>query len=234
MDHRMFNAQVEALLTDYRVLVWDARGHGKSKPLGNRFSLDICVGDLLAILDEIRVDQAVLVGQSLGGYIAQGVYSRAPERVLAMVIIGATPLGKAYGSLEVWMLRATLPLFTIWPYRHLTKVMAQNTARTEEARRYALEACRQVERRDFLAIWKAVTELVDQRGRPGFPVKVPLLLVHGEHDRAGTILRDMPEWAQVEPEATYRVIPGAGHNANQDNPAATNEILLEFLRERVG
>lgn len=234
MDHRMFNAQVDAMLTDYRVLVWDARGHGKSRPLGISFSLDICVEDLLAILGEMHVDQAVLVGQSLGGYVAQACYFRAPERVLAMGIIGSTPLGKAYSTLEVWMLRASSPMFSLWPYGHLTKIIAQNTARTEEARRYALEACRQLKRREFLAIWKAVTEMVDQRGRPGFAIKVPLLLVHGEYDRVGTIRRDMPKWAKVESDATYSVIPGAGHNANQDNPAAFNEILLAFLRRNVG
>ncbi|MEO1295757.1 MAG: alpha/beta hydrolase, partial [Cyanobacteria bacterium J06636_16] len=43
MDHRMFNAQVEALIPHYRVLVWDARDHGQSKPIGSGFSLPICV-----------------------------------------------------------------------------------------------------------------------------------------------------------------------------------------------
>ena len=39
VDHRMFNPQVENLVHDYRVLVWDARGHGKSQPLGEGFDV---------------------------------------------------------------------------------------------------------------------------------------------------------------------------------------------------
>jgi pimeloyl-ACP methyl ester carboxylesterase len=39
MDNRMFNPQVEALLPEYRVLVWDARGHRESQPIGASFSL---------------------------------------------------------------------------------------------------------------------------------------------------------------------------------------------------
>ena len=37
MDHRMFNAQVEAFVSDYRLLVWDARGHGQSQSIGAAF-----------------------------------------------------------------------------------------------------------------------------------------------------------------------------------------------------
>ena len=73
MDHRMFTPQVEALLPRYRVLVWDARGHGLSKPLGDEFSLAGCAQDMLAILDEMGVAHAVFCGQSLGGYIAQHI-----------------------------------------------------------------------------------------------------------------------------------------------------------------
>jgi pimeloyl-ACP methyl ester carboxylesterase len=53
MDHRMFNAQVRALAPHYRVLVWDARGHGQSQPMGAGFSLERCAGDMLAVLDDV-------------------------------------------------------------------------------------------------------------------------------------------------------------------------------------
>ncbi len=76
MDHRMFTAQVEAFAADYRVLVWDARGHGRSQPIGADFSLTLCAEDMLAILDAEGIDRAILCGQSLGGYIAQQRYRR--------------------------------------------------------------------------------------------------------------------------------------------------------------
>jgi pimeloyl-ACP methyl ester carboxylesterase len=62
---------------------------------------------------------------------------------------------------------------------------------------------------------------------------IPLLLLHGEYDRAGTIRRDMPQWARQEKTATYRVIPDAAHNANQDNPEFTNQAILAFLQQTV-
>lgn len=230
MDHRMFNAQVDALVDTYDVLVWDARGHGKSRPIGSEFSMATCAGDMLALLDELHVERAVVGGQSMGGYIAQHVYAFAPERVEALIIIGATPITKGYSRLEIRALKASLRVFSMWPYNHLTKTIARATARMSGARAYALDACRQVTRSDFLRIWKAVTLAVDGTGHPDLSFDVPLLLMHGQYDRHGTIRRDMASWAAADPAATYEIIPGAGHNANQDNADYTNEVLLRFLR----
>jgi pimeloyl-ACP methyl ester carboxylesterase len=171
----------------------------------------------------------VLVGQSLGGYVAQHIYRQAPERVRALVQIGTTPVAKAYSKLDVLALRASLPLFRLWPFDNLTRVVARTTARTPAAQTYALEAIRRTSRDNFVTIWEAVSTAVNETGWPGFRVDVPLLLVHGDRDTAGSIRRDMPAWAADEPTAEYHVIPSAGHNANQDNPALMNELLLSFL-----
>ncbi|MEO1350544.1 MAG: alpha/beta hydrolase [Cyanobacteria bacterium J06635_15] len=213
----------------YRFLVWDARGHGQSQPMGSSFSLDTYVQDMLAILDDMKVSQAVFCGQSLGGYIAQQIYFSAPERVQAIIIIGATPIAKAYSKFEIWVLKASLPLFRFWPYGHFTQAVARNTAQTQLVQDYALQAIRQVNREDFLSIWRAVTLAVDDQGQPELTIDVPLLLVHGDQDGVGSIKRDMPIWATQEKKATYHVIPNAGHNANQENPTFTNQVIVEFL-----
>lgn len=217
MDHRMFNAQVEALLPHFRVLVWDARGHGLSKPIGSGFSLALVAQDMLAILDDIHVSQAVFCGQSLGGYIAQHIYWAAPERVQALIIIGSTPIAKAYSKLEVWALKISLPIIRLWPYNHFIKTVAKTIALQPSVQNYALEAMQLIEREDFLVIWEAVTLAIDDQGQPEATIDVPLLLIHGDKDGTGTIKRDMPVWAKYEKQAAYHLIPNAGHNANQDN-----------------
>lgn len=233
MDHAMFDAQVSALLPEYRVLTWDVRGHGQSRPLHEDFTLPDCADDLVAILDHHAVQQAVLVGQSMGGYISQYTYLRHPERVQAMVIIGATGIALPYSRWEIVALKATLPLFSLWPYRHFKQTIAQNTAIKPDVQAYALETVNKLSRKELLQIWKAVTLAVNETGIPDHYIRVPLLLTHGEHDTTGVIRRDAPKWAAYEPDVQYVVIPGAGHNANQDNPEFFNRILLEFLRTRV-
>lgn len=238
MDHRMFNAQVDAFAGDYRLLVWDARGHGRSRPLGDSFTLKGCAEDLLAILDEVGHEgEIVFIGQSMGAYVGQTLYLQArhrlPDGLRSMIFIGATPLTKAYSRRDIWTLKATMPLFDLWPYRHLTQTMANGIAHTPAVKAYALHACRQIPRADFLRIWKAITLAVDREGFPGVTFELPLLLMHGEFDRTGTIGRDMRPWAQGEPQASFQLIPAAGHNANQDNPGYTNDLIRNFLASHV-
>lgn len=234
MDHRMWEPQAEALLPDYRVLAVDQRGHGRSQPQGDALSLERYADDALAILDAIGARDAAWVGQSFGGLVAQQVARQAPERVRAMAVIGSTPLAKAYSRVDVLGLRASLPLLRLWPYSAFLHTMAASVALRPEVQAYALEAAGQIPRRDFLRIWEAVSQALDHVGDPGLRIDAPLLLMHGDHDQAGTVARDMPAWAEAEPQARYVVIPDAGHNANQDNPLATNRALLPFLAEALG
>ena len=231
MDHRMFKEQAKALIPDYRVLLWDMRGHGKSLPFTGDFSLKVCVEDLLGILKELAMQKVVLLGQSLGGYAAQMVYEARPELVEAMIMIDTTPISKAYSFWDVWALKASLPLIDLWPYSSFIKTVAKTTALRPDVQAYALEAIKQIPRREFLKIWKAVTVVIDTKGKPELKIKVPLLLLQGDQDQSGTIKRDMPLWARAEPDVTYHIVPEAGHNSNQDNPQETNRYILEFLEE---
>lgn len=233
MDHAMFDEQVRALLPDYRVLTWDVRGHGESRPLQGDFTLADCAADLIALLDKVGVEQAVLVGQSMGGYISQYAYLYHPERVQAMVIIGATSIALPYGRMEIIALKASLPLFGIWPFGHFKRTVAKTTAIKPEIRAYALETINKLSHQEFLQIWKAVTLAIKEEGIPGHQIRVPLLLTHGDQDTTGVIRRDAPKWAAYEPDVEYVVIPHAAHNANQDNPEFFNRILLEFLGKHI-
>jgi 3-oxoadipate enol-lactonase len=227
MDHRMFDAQVEAVAEEYRVLTWDVRGHGLSKPLGDTFSMELAADDLVAILDEIGVEQAVMVGQSMGSYISQEVLYRYPDRVAGLVSIGGTALIFEYSEAEKQALSASLPLLRLLPYDTLKPIIARNTAYTEEAQAYALEAVNQISREEFITIWEGVTGAL--REEEGYRIEVPLLITYGEHDNTGSIKSNSPEWAERDTDSVYHVIPDAGHNANQDNAEFFNELLMEFL-----
>ena len=229
MDHRMFDPQIAALIDQYQVVAWDARGHGKSQPLTQAFSLQDCAADFIALLDHLELDQVVLVGQSMGGYIAQFAYLLHPQRIRAMVMIDSISIAMPYAKWEIAVLKATLPLFNLWPYDHFVRSLAKATAIKPDVQAYALEAAQQINRVNFLAIWKAVTLVISEKGIPGHHIHVPLLIVNGEHDDRGSIRKQAPVWAASEPQAQHVVIPDAGHNANQDNPAFFNRVLLEFL-----
>ncbi len=229
MDHRMFDAQVAVLIHDYDVVSIDVRGHGKSQPLNQPFTLPDCAADVIALLDYLHLDQVILVGQSMGGYIAQYVYLQQPQRVSTMVIIGATSIAHPYTRWEIFALKASLPLLKLWPYEHFVRTVARSVAIKPAVQAYALDAGKQIARSDFLTIWHAVTLAISKKGLPGHHIRVPLLITHGDHDGQGSIRKLAPGWAASEPNAQHVIVPDAGHNANQDNPEFFNRLLLDFL-----
>ena len=234
MDHRMFNAQIPAVLTDHQVLVWDARGHGQSQPFGiDRLTINDYVDDLLAVLDDAGIGQVVLVGQSMGAYLAQHVILRAPEQVNGLAVIGSTPIAFGVGWADHVALQVAARSFGVWPLAHLQRSMARATAVRQDVRAYALDAMSVIAQPDLVRIFRAVATAVSREGFSDLRIDVPFLLTHGEHDGTGNIRKDAPGWAASDPRIDYTVISDAGHNANQDNPAAFNPALLRLLA-RVG
>lgn len=230
MDHRMFNAQIPALLGAHRVLVWDARGHGRSRPIGIEHpTIEDYVDDLLAVLTDAGITRVVLVGQSMGAYLSQHVVRLHPERVDGLVVIGSTPIAFPLSWRDHVAVRLAGPSFRFWPLDHLRRSMARVTAVREDVRTYAFDAMSVIGRPDLVRIFAAVATAIRREGFPDFRVDAPFLLTHGEQDETGNIRKDGPSWAASDPEIDYLVIPDAGHNANQDNPEVFNRALLRFL-----
>jgi pimeloyl-ACP methyl ester carboxylesterase len=100
---------VTARLTDaYRCLCVDLPGHGS---LADRpFSLDGAAGAIEEALDAEGIERAVIVGLSLGGYVAMAAAARAPARVRGLVLAGSTaePAGAAAAAFRLfaWALGA--------------------------------------------------------------------------------------------------------------------------------
>lgn len=232
MDHRMFDAQVPVLhAAGYRTLTWDLRGHGTSKPLGDRpLTVRTMSDDLIAVLDTVgQAEPVCVVGHSLGGYVAQEMEFAHRDRVSSLVIIGSTCLTLPIRRWEAWALRSSPWWFRMWPHENLRRVIARTTAVTPAARAYAYEATGALTKAEFVAVWEAVATSLHPD--PGYTITIPLLLTHGDSDRTGNIATSTPRWAKRDLRARYEVIPDAGHNANQDNPEVFHPLLLDFLVE---
>ncbi len=226
-DHGMFAHQVRALADEYRVLTWDMRGHGESRPMGSPFTVPEAVKDLMAILAEIGAEQAIFVGQSTGGYVAQELVFRHPEKVQALVMIDCICITLPLTGRDHLLLRLTPALLWMYPYSLLVRQSANASTVTQEGYDYLETAMNQIPKKDMVAILSAVTQAIHPE--PHYQITHPLLLVHGDEDNLGNIKKDAPRWAERDPNCTYRVIPDAGHMANMDNPAFFNRLLLEFL-----
>ena len=69
MDQAMFDRQVAALTPQYRVVTWDQRGHGGTRAPGP-FTYWDSAADVLALLDHLGIERAVLADMSQGGFLS--------------------------------------------------------------------------------------------------------------------------------------------------------------------
>lgn len=228
MDHSMFNAQVEALVeAGYRTISWDMRGHGISQlKAGTRFTASDALDDLSALLDECRVDRAVLVGHSLGGNLAQAFAHGSGHRVVGLVVLGSTWNAGPLSRVERLTLRLAAPTLALIPARVLPTLLARASAVSPSAITRATTVFSRMPRRRFLEVWRATTSFV--RPDPHYRSEVPLALMRGAEDHTGNIATAMPLWAAAEGIVDV-VFPDAGHILTWDAPEATSQALLAVL-----
>ena len=231
IDHREWKDTLTVIAQEYRVLCWDVRGHGQSRPAENPFTLSRATDDLLALLDTVNVKRAILVGHSMGGNISQEVIFRAPQRVQAAVLLGCTCNTQKLSFSEKWQARLGAPLLKLYPADLLRRQSADISADRPEVRAYLYEALGQMSKAEFTAVILELLEGLHEE--PGYQIPVPFLLLHGEHDRTGNIRKLAPTWASAEPQCEYEVIPRAGHTANMDNLQVFNQLLLDFLHRHI-
>ena len=231
VDHHTFEPQIPVVAQHYRVLTWDVRGHGQSRPMGAPFTVQEAVEDLVALLDILGYRQAILVGQSMGGNIAQEMVFLHPERVISLVDIDSTCNTLKLSAVERAMLRLARPLFHLYPYELLKKHSAQQSSIKPEVRQYLYEAMSQLSKDDFITIMMGTSLCLHYE--PGYTITQPLLLIRGEHDQLGNIKTAMPRWAARDSQSRYVVVPDAGHCSNQDNPEFVNQLLLDFLQKQI-
>jgi len=84
-NHLSWWQQVPVFASSYRCVAFDHRGWGRSIPTGGPGPAAF-VDDLIALLDELRIERAALVAQSMGGWTCLGAALQAPERVAALVM----------------------------------------------------------------------------------------------------------------------------------------------------
>lgn len=230
-DHRLFDRQVEAFEGKYRLLAWDAPGHGASRPFRLDFTLMQKAAWLHEILQTEGMDAPVLAGQSVGGYLSQCYLQAYPGEVRGFVSIDSAPLKRKYMTdREFWLLKHMGPVYSAMPWKVLRNAAATGVGVTDYARQNMRAMVEQYSRDEFCGLMQhGFLMLADAIGADlPYDIPCPCLLLCGEHDKTGATRRYNPLWAEGE-GLTLHWIPDAGHNSNADNPAVVNREIEQFI-----
>ena len=96
-DSEMWGPQVLALRDRFRILRYDARGHGRSDAPSGAYGMDRLGRDAIELLDALGVARAAFCGVSMGGMVGQWLGARAPERLSALVLANTSACMGASG-----------------------------------------------------------------------------------------------------------------------------------------
>jgi pimeloyl-ACP methyl ester carboxylesterase len=217
----------------YRVIAYDNRGFGFSDkpPRGytNRDYVDL----LVALLDSLRIHDAVLVGHSMGGAIAGETALDYPERVRGLVLVDAAGFGVRWP----FLLRVAR-----WPLVSLVFERFRGRAMTARILKALYADPGRVTEEDIDQYYAPVVE-------PGFAhslravmesyrfdslrgrlegVRVPTLVMWGAMDRVipPSIGQEMVAHLQV---GAFVLVPDAGHALPEEQAAVFNRTLISFL-----
>ena len=86
----MWNVIVPELSKRNRVITIDLLGHGKSDCMGYAHSMELFAETLEAVLKKVRIRKCILVGHSLGGYVALAYAERNPQKVKGLCLMNST------------------------------------------------------------------------------------------------------------------------------------------------
>lgn len=225
----------DLLAAGYRVLNLDNRGHGRSGPCAERYSLWEMSEDLIAVLDHAEVDSAVLVGLSVGGFCSIRAALGHPDRVRGLVLADADA-GPAALSGKVKATLLTPVARTRWgkpiAISAVVDVLFGETTRREAPE--LVEAWRQIfvaqDVASMLTMLRSVLDREDLSTRLA-EIAVPTLVIVGDEDVDPGVLASARIAARV-PDARFEVLPTAGHLSAIEQPKAFGERLLRFLETR--
>ncbi|RKR36749.1 3-oxoadipate enol-lactonase [Paraburkholderia sp. BL17N1] len=228
-DLSMWAPQVTALSKHFRVLRYDTRGHGHSEAPKGPYTIEQLTGDVLGLMDTLKIARAHFCGISMGGLTGVALAARHGNRLERVVLCNTAA---RIGSPEVWIPRAA-------------------RARTEGMRALADAVLPRwftadyVEREPVvLALIRDVFVHTDKEGyasncdaidaadlRPEAPgIKVPALVISGTHDLAATPAQGR-ELAQSISGARY-VELDASHISNIEKADAFTKTVIDFLTEQ--
>ncbi|HBH79271.1 MAG TPA: alpha/beta hydrolase [Nitrospira sp.] len=230
LNRTMWADQEKSLSTQFRVITIDLRGHGESDAPLWHYSLDQAADDVCGLMDHLSIGQPILVGLSMGGYIALAFYRKYAERVKGLVLADTRAQADTEDGKQARFEMAQLA------YRQgagaIAEIMIPKllSPATIQTRPELVQRVRtMIEGNQISGIAGDLMAMAERPdSRPLLTqISCPIQIIVGELDLP-TPPADARLMAERIPDARLAVIPGAGHLSNLEQPELFNEAIRSF------
>jgi pimeloyl-ACP methyl ester carboxylesterase len=230
LNRTMWEPQIGALVAECRCIPIDMRGFGESPP-APPYAMDRYADDVAAVLDALQIQRAVVVGLSVGGYVAFAMWRRHRDRIRGLVFAD-TRAGA--DTIE-----------TVGRHRELIEI-AESQGSTAVANRQIASLVGKTSRDKRPDIYDAVHRMIAEASVEGITgaleamiarpdssetcatIDVPALVIVGDEDVA-TPVDEARRLASLIAGSRLEILTQAGHLSNVERPAAFNTVVSEFL-----
>ena len=223
LDRRMWNREAAWLSKTHTVVRYDLRAHGQSDTATAPFSH---LGDLISVMDALKIQKAALIGLSAGSAIALDAALDHPDRVERIVLSGPAPSGYV-SKTPLPFLGDMFAALKAGDYKKVSEVLLATSvfAAPPDAQPLVRQMVTEndgmwtVKRELMLAPKPAVDRLAS--------VRVPTLVLVGDKDE---FQREPAELLAARiPGARLVVVPGGGHLLNLTSPKEFDAAIIAFL-----
>ncbi|WP_324277656.1 alpha/beta hydrolase [Blastococcus brunescens] len=229
-SRRSFAALLPLLPQRVRAVTVDLRGHGDADKPTTGYDLPTLAADVIAVLDALGMPEAVLVGASSGGYVAQQVAVTAPDRVAGLVLAGAPRDLRGLPPFADELAGISDPVDPAW-----ARTFTAGFTDLDRLPAWYVDLMVEDALRLPASVWMASFDGLN-RSRPptdGGMITAPTLVVSGARD--ALLARDQTA-AMVEaiPGAEWIEYADTGHLVLEEQPAQLAADVVSFLAELAG
>ena len=233
-DHRLFDRQIAYFEHRTNVFVWDAPGHASSWPFDLSFTLMDKAKWLHEIVEREHMEKTILIGQSMGGYVAQAYMERFPGDACGFISIDSAPLQRQYVTgAELWLLKRMEPVYRHYPWKWLLKSGTKGCATSAYGRKlmYDMMMTYDGDQARYAKLSGHGFRMLAEAMEADLPYRItcPALLICGSRDGAGSVRRYNRAWHERS-GIPLEWVDGAGHNSNTDCPEKVNELIEKFIQ----
>ncbi len=232
-DHAVWMAILEELARHFQVLIFDNRAAGQTKDDGRAFTLDTLAADTMALVQALDLKRPHIVGQSMGGMIAQTIGKNYSAQINKLVILNSaaktnnTALIALAVTLKLRKANISLDLIidTILPWIFSGDFLTA-PCNTELLKKTLMEnpfpQSLADQERQFQALQKFDARAWSREN------KMPALVIAAEHDAIMPI-HESQQFAESLTNSKFVKVPG-GHASQMEQPGLVNKAIVEFLK----
>ena len=226
LDHTTWNDVSHLLENEFDLILPDLRGLGESSEVKSVYTVSDMASDIAGLLDYLKIEKAVVVGHSMGGYVALAFARDYSQYLSGLGMISSQALADSPERKEGrYKSAADVAEKGV---SQVAESMAPKLSTNEHVQAFVRDLIKQQKAAGVIGSLKAMAERPDSIDLLKV-IKTPVIIIHGDADALISVERGR-EMKETARGAYYFELPGLGHMPMMENPQAVADALKSFVK----